>query len=80
MINVRVRGFVEEGEMVSAVANELGVSHDEAEKLYCELGGYSGNGPVSFDARWPNDDPFSVAVQEFMGANNIQSLDVGYRD
>lgn len=80
MIDVNVRAFVEEGNMVAAVAKELDISHQAAEDLYCELGGYSGNGPVSFDTRWPDADPFSVVVQEFMTAKGIQSLDVGYRD
>jgi hypothetical protein len=80
MIQVNVKAFVDESEMVSAVADHLKISHSESEKLYCDLGGYSGNGPVNFSTTWPDDDVFSVAVQEFMTAKGIDSLMVGYDD
>lgn len=80
MIDVNVRAFVEEDEMVSAVAKHLNITHSESESMYFKLGGYSGNGPVHFSTVWPDDDPFSVAVQEFMTAKGFDSLDVGYRD
>lgn len=79
MINVSVRGFVEEGEMLSAIQSHLGITYNEVETMYIELGGFDGH-PVAFSTQWSKDDPFSVAVQEFMTANNIQSLDVGYRN
>lgn len=80
MIDVNVKHFVEEGEMVSAVAKALNISHNHSENMYCDLGGYSGNGPVNFSTVYPDDDPFSVAVQEFMRSKGIESLMVGYDD
>lgn len=80
MININVVAFADESEVVSAVAKELGISHHESECLYVDLGGYSGNGPITFDNRWPDDDPFSIAVQEFMTSKGIQTLRVGYDD
>ena len=80
MIDVNVKAFVEEGEMVDAVAKHLNISHDESESMYVNLGGYSGNGNVTFSTVWPDQDPFSIAVQEFMVAKGLTSLDVGYDD
>lgn len=80
MIEINVVGFVEEDELVTAVANHLGISHKESENMYVELGGYMGNGHVTFSTIWPDGDAFSVAVQEYMVANNIQTLRAGYED
>ena len=80
MIKINVDAFVEEGELVSAVADHLKISHQESENMYIALGGYSGNGHVHFSTTYPDSDPFSVAVQEYMTANNITSLKAGYED
>lgn len=80
MIEIDVVGFAEEGKVVWAVSDHLNITHEEAERMYVTLGGYSGNGHVTFSTVWPDDDPFSVAVQEYMTANNIKTLRVGYED
>lgn len=79
MIDINVKAFAEEGEVMEAVANHLGISYAESENLYVALGGMNGYS-VNFSTRWPNADPFSVAVQEFMTAKGIDSLSVGYED
>lgn len=78
-MNLNIQHFVDEGELVSAVAAKLGISYDESEQMYCALGGYQGH-PVNFDTRWPNDDAFSVCVQEYMTANGIVSMQAQYDD
>lgn len=80
MIDINVKAFADEGDVVSAVQKELNITHQEAEDMYVALGGYQGNGSVNFSTTWPDSDPFSVALQEFMKAKGIDSLSVGYDD
>lgn len=80
MASLDIKAFAEEGETVSYVAEKLGIPHSEAESLYCDLGGYGGNGPVNFSTTWPDDDPFSVCIQSLMTEKGLTSLMVGYED
>lgn len=76
---MQVSSYVDEGDAVAFVAEKLNISYSEAEELYTDVGGYQGH-PVSFDTRWPNDDPFSKVMQEFMTERGIVSLQAQYDD
>ena len=76
---MQIKAFVDEGEAVSYVANKLGISHNEAEAMYVELGGYNGHA-VNFSTQWPDDDPFSKCIQEFMTEKGVTSLAAQYDD
>jgi hypothetical protein len=76
---MQVKSFVSEGEAMSYVAKSLGVSYNEAENLYCAIGGLQGYA-VSFSVRYPRDDPFSLCMQAFMTENFITSLQTQYDD
>lgn len=80
MASLSIKAFAEEGETVAYVAETLGIPHNEAESLYCDLGGYGGNGPVNFSTVWPDDDAFSQCIQALMTEKGISSLMVGYED
>lgn len=79
MIDIDIKAFADEGEVVLAVQNELNITYEEAENLYIARGGYKGYS-VNFSTIYPKEDAFSVAVQELMKAKGIDSLDVGYYD
>lgn len=76
---MKVKAFVSEGEAMDYVAKSLGVSYDEAENLYCDVGGMQGYA-VSFSTSYPKDDPFSLCMQAFMVEKGITSLQTQYDD
>lgn len=76
---MKIKYFVDEADAVTYVSKELKISYNEAENLYSELGGYQGHS-ISFSTRWPNDDAFSVCIQNFMHENGIEALQLQYDD
>lgn len=76
---MNVKSFVNEGDAMDYVAKALGVSYNEAENLYCAIGGMQGYS-VSFSTTYPRDDAFSLCMQAFMTEKGITSLQAQYDD
>lgn len=78
---MQVKSFVDEGEAVTYVANKLGITYQESENLYGELGGYQGYA-ISFDTRWPDNkaNAFGVCILEFMAEKGLTSLQLQFDD
>ena len=76
---MEVKSFVDEGEAVDYVAKRLGITYNESEKLYSDLGGYQGYA-VNFDTRWPDNkaNAFGVCILEFMAEKGLTSLQLQF--
>lgn len=76
---MKIKSFVDENDAVSYVARQLGISSNESEELYAQLGGYQGYS-VTIDKYSSGHGPFAECILAFMVEHNIESLDLRHGD